>query len=144
MQRFILPWHSIVQHSSEILSSGGIELTHGYLCFLYIFPIERQTLLDRQFIFCKATFMIDIKERYTLCFGVDHMSTSCFHLLSVIELSGEVVLTSFAGIPLKYFFFSLYLICRCPFLSKSENAAITGSASALIVNWLWTRAWTYH
>jgi hypothetical protein len=52
----------------------------------------------------------------------------------VVVFSGEVVLTLFAGMPLKYFFFSLYLICRCPFLSKSENAPFTGPASTSIVN----------
>jgi hypothetical protein len=61
----------------------------------------------------------------TLCFGVDHMSTSAFHCSSVIVPNGEVVLTWLAAMPLKYFFFNKYLIFRCPFLSKSTHAYST-------------------
>jgi len=46
--------------------------------------------------------------------------------------SGKVVLTAFVGMPLKYCFFSLYLICRCPFLSKSENASLLYSEFSFI------------
>jgi hypothetical protein len=63
----------------------------------------------------------------TLCFRVDHMSTSAFHCSSVIVPNGEVVLTWLAGIPLKHFFFNKYLIFHCPFLSKSMHAYSTTS-----------------
>ena len=41
------------------------------------------------------------KELYTLCLGLDHSSTSAIHCSSVILLTEDVVLTSFAGTPSK-------------------------------------------
>jgi hypothetical protein len=41
------------------------------------------------------------KQLYTLCLGLDHSSTSAIHCSSVILLTGDVVLTSFAGTPSK-------------------------------------------
>jgi hypothetical protein len=41
------------------------------------------------------------KDLYTLCLGLDHSSTSAIRCSSVILLTGDVVLTSFAGTPSK-------------------------------------------
>ena len=86
---------------------------------------------------CSIPYILNILlfNWHTLCFASDHISTNAFHWSSVICLTGDVVLTWFAGIPLKYFFFSWYLICRCPPLSKSAHAALIALLLVSMVNW---------
>ena len=47
------------------------------------------------------------KLEHTLFLGSDQWATSAIHSSSVMFCTGEVALTSFAGTPLKYFFFNL-------------------------------------